>query len=130
MEVLGAVVGITSVTVRTTTSKVWTLINTWREAPDGLHRLLDDLRRSQQFLDETETGLRELYLAWGTSPSDDPPDPTSTITAAILTLLEEAVVVIARIETWIEKIHNGDGIDSLSSEGLSKRRKAAWLRRC
>ncbi|KAK4174219.1 ankyrin repeat-containing domain protein [Triangularia setosa] len=61
MEVLGVVLGISTLVVRTTCT-LYSLVDTWREAPEGLHRLLDDLRRSEQFCDETEAGLREMYL--------------------------------------------------------------------
>lgn len=127
MEVLGAILGVSTIVVRASSS-VYSLVDTWRGAPEGLHRLLDDLRRSQQFFEETEAGLREMYL--GLSEEALKSASFASVAEALVGLFEDATVVIGRIEKVIENIIDGDGLESgeWKPEDLGKRRKLAWLR--
>ncbi|KAK4205269.1 ankyrin repeat-containing domain protein [Triangularia verruculosa] len=126
MDVLGAVLGVSTLIVRTTCA-VYTLVDTWREAPEGLHRLLDELRRSQQFFDETEAGLREMYLVLSEEAREMP--SFRSVTETLVGLFEEAAGIIGRIEETIKRIVDGNGLLECGSIELGKRRRLAWLRR-
>lgn len=125
MEVLGAVVTITSATIRTT-SAVWSLCDTWREAPEELHRLLEDLRRAQQFFREAQEGLKH--------PSYLKTYDKTTASAQIdklHQLLDDGAAVVGDIGQLVSRLRKGDdggGWEKLKLEEVGKRRRAMWLR--
>lgn len=125
MEVLGAVVTITSATIRTT-SAVWSLCETWREAPEELHRLLEDLRRAQQFFSETQEGLKQSSrLGLGSKTA------ASAQIDNLHQLLTDGANVIRDIGNLVNRLRKGDdggGWEKLKLEEVGKRRRAMWLR--
>ncbi|KAK3344494.1 ankyrin repeat-containing domain protein [Lasiosphaeria hispida] len=125
MEVLGTLIAVTNVTI-STTSSLWSLCDAWREAPEELHRLLDDLRRSQEFLSETRIGLQSMYPE--KSGHQLHPNRDFAALRGLERLLEEGSVVVRQIGDVINRFRTGEDWERLKPEELGKRRRALWLR--
>ncbi|KAK4183555.1 ankyrin repeat-containing domain protein [Podospora australis] len=107
-----------------TRNQAWSISDAWREAPADFHRLLDDLRRTQQFFAEIQNGLRDIYL-----PPSSSTCGFSTSPKLPVKLLCEGSAVVERIEQVVDKLRGADDINqSEVAEGLQKRRRITWLR--
>lgn len=116
MEVAAAIISITEVTIRTS-SKLWKLSNQWRDAPEDLHRLRDDISRTQQFFDEVRQNAVYTSASW----REDSPTQSE-----LKKLLADGNVVIERIEMVVDKLTgNKPSLDKLAS--LGKMRRVAWM---
>ncbi|KAK5654577.1 hypothetical protein OQA88_7206 [Cercophora sp. LCS_1] len=119
MEVLGAVLAVSNVAIATTSS-VWSLCEVWRDAPDELFRLLEDLRQAQQFFSETRDGVQSMPLKRSHATK-------FTSLDALRSLLDEGGTVIKDIGKLIQKLHKDDHWDNLKPDEVKKRRRALWL---
>ncbi|KAK3687409.1 ankyrin repeat-containing domain protein [Podospora appendiculata] len=125
MEVLGVIIGVTGITIRTS-SKIWSLCSAWRDAPKDLHRLCNDLTRAQRFFCETQHGISAIF-----------PEATATTAKAhrwaaasredLQVLLAQGEAVLKHIEDLADRLQRGDDWD-MKMFDLSKRRRAIWLR--
>ncbi|KAK0657996.1 hypothetical protein B0T16DRAFT_502951 [Cercophora newfieldiana] len=120
MEMVGAVAGILDVTVRTA-SKVWKLCQAWQDAPEDVHRLRDDLARTEHFFDETKHGMQAAILG-----SDDMLElkGASLRQRNLKILVEQGISVIESIEEVINALYRGEE----SPEAWSKTMRVVWLR--
>src|SRR5512140_480248 len=118
MEVAAAIIGVSEVAIRTT-SKLWKLSNAWREAPEELHRLRDDLSRTQQFFDE----VRHNSISATFSRSWNEESPTQ---AELRRLLLEGSRILEKIEDVVDKLTGGQGrLEKLGT--LGKMRRILWM---
>lgn len=67
MEIAFALVGVTDVAIRAG-SKLWALSTAWRDAPNDLHNLRDDLTSTEQFFSEVQEHLRSVPRSRLNSP--------------------------------------------------------------
>jgi hypothetical protein len=121
MESVAAVIGITEATVRTA-SKLWKLTNAWRDAPEDVHRLRDDITRTQQFFGEIR---HHTLLA---NKSEDAWDQSSPFETELKLLLDGGIAVLGRIETFVDSLLGDqptDGAEALLNIG--KRRRLVWI---
>ncbi|KAK5653204.1 hypothetical protein OQA88_9102 [Cercophora sp. LCS_1] len=117
MEAVAAVIGIADVTIRTS-SKLWALCNAWREAPSDLHRLRDDLTRTELFFAETREGLVSTSPQAGLNEK--------VILLDLKRLLDQGGLVIQEVEDIVDQLW--DGTASSPSDVLNARRKLTWLK--
>ncbi|KAK4449877.1 ankyrin repeat-containing domain protein [Podospora aff. communis PSN243] len=120
MESAAAVIGITEATIRTA-SKLWKLTNAWRDAPEDVHRLRDDLSRTQQFFDEVRhsASLAKLSESW---------DQSSPFETELKLLLEGGIAILKRIETFVDGLlGDSPGLRQDTLLGIGKRRRLAWI---
>ncbi|KAK3395161.1 ankyrin repeat-containing domain protein [Podospora didyma] len=120
MEVVAGIVSITNVTIRIS-SKLWKLSDAWREAPENIYRLRDDITRTKQLLEEIGQNA-----AFETPPESQGESPEPR--ADLKILLNQGTAALRRIEEIIERLIRGDSADSNLSQDLGKRRKIIWLR--
>ena len=127
MEFLGAIIGVADVTARTT-SKVWALCESWKDAPSDFHKLKDDLTRIQLFFRETQEGLssapsrpsrRECDADTGSSIH------ISSDASNLGHLLEAGTGVLNRLEHVVDDLRgsNGTGDDYVLRRG----RRLKWM---
>lgn len=62
MEAVSAILGVSEMALRTG-SKLWEVSCAWRDAPEELHLLRDDMARTQRFFGETQHGLAAIYTS-------------------------------------------------------------------
>ncbi len=120
LEILGAVAGLSSLAARTC-SKVWDLSNSWRDAPEDLHWLRDDLTRTQSFFSEVEAGASTLFL---------PPTKEGHASRdAIRQLVSQGSVILQRIETFVDKVLavSKKPSDDATSMDVGKRARVYWI---
>jgi len=121
MEVFAAIVGVTDVSIRTS-SKLWKLSSAWRDAPENLHRLRDDITRTHQLFAEiqqnapAETSLEVSKESPGTRTD-------------LKQLLGQGAAVLQQIEAIVEKLSKEEK-NAKAGEPLElgKRRKLIWIR--
>lgn len=118
MEFAAAVISITEVTIRTG-SKLWKLSVAWRDAPEDLSRLRDDITRTEQFLDEIRQNA--LYPSPESSWQDDSPSQTE-----LKRLIGEGLRVLEAIEEVVDTLVRGKGGEQ-QSETLGKLRRLVWM---
>jgi len=123
MEFAAAAISITSVAARTS-SKLWRLTGTWRDAPTDLHYLRDELTQTEIFFREIQQNLDTAQL---TGPSQSPRRELDG-------LIKNGINVLKRIEVIADEfLAQDDGAekqtDRQAPEELGKRRKFLWLRR-
>lgn len=119
MEAVGAVFGIVDVALRTS-SKVWKLSGVWRDAPAELHRLRDELDRTERFFSETQHGIESLYAL-----SREHRGESHATWAEVERLLDAGVVVLRRIEDFIDSLERPDS--QSIGQPLSKTRRIKWM---
>ncbi len=123
MEAIGAVVGVADVAMRASL-KLWSLSGAWRDAPEDLHKLRDDLSRTQRFFAETQGGIDSMY-----SLASRPGFQRSESHASwreLERLLDQGAAVLQEVEQFIDSLDRPDGLDGGIKE-LSKRRKIIWM---
>lgn len=120
MEAVGAVFGIADVALRAS-SKLWKLSGTWRDAPADIHRLRDDLVRTERFFGETQQGIETLYTMSGDIHSE-----SHSLWSELERLLDTGSTVIRQIDEFIDNVCQGSGIFG-TSQPLSKRRRIVWM---
>lgn len=140
MELLGGVgaaIGVADVAVRTSL-KLWRVSVAWRDAPNDLHRLLEDMTRAERFFREAEEGLKARSS--GSSTNASPPTrPQHQL--EMDKLLRYGLQVLSQIEHIVDRLRDVDTSAGQSAQvlekaqhgptdeaSLSKRRKAVWLR--
>ncbi|KAK5655396.1 hypothetical protein OQA88_5666 [Cercophora sp. LCS_1] len=114
MEFAAAIISITEVTLRTG-SKLWKLSVAWRDAPEDLSRLRDDITRTEQFLDEIRQNA--LYPPATNSWKDDSPSETE-----LKRLIGEGVRVLETIEEVVDHL-----VGSEKSDTIGKLRRLIWM---
>jgi len=124
MEAIAAVVGITEATIRTT-SKLWKLSNAWRDAPADLHRLRDDLSRTEHFFTEVR------HSALLSKPaSGDSWDRRSPFQTELKLLIDGGIEILGRIETFVDSLVSDDVPGHPTGDlakSLGKRRRLGWI---
>lgn len=116
MEALG-ILGVVTATARVT-STVWSLGESWLDAPRDFHRLKDELRRVQLFFDETNQAMNSLEFAQASeirTPRDD----------GLSCLLLEGATILERLEGVINDLKGESGRGD--QEELRKRRRLKWM---
>lgn len=121
MEVFAAIVGVTDVSIRTS-SKLWKLSSAWRDAPENLHRLRDDITRTHQLFAEIQQNVPAQTRPGGSKESP------STRTD-LKQLLGQGVAVLRQIEAVVEKLSKEENHAKAGEpQELGKRRKLIWIR--
>jgi len=127
MEAVGAAFGIADAALRAS-SKLWTLTGAWRDAPGDLHRLRDDLSRTQRFFAETQEGINSMYEL-----GRDAHKESHSSLREMERLLDEGHDVLQQIETFADSLDRpknpANGLDDELREPreLGKRRKLLWM---
>lgn len=120
MEAVGAIFGIADIALRTS-SKLWTLSGAWRDAPADLHRLSDDLDRTQRFFAETQEGIKTMYTL-GTRVLGE----SHASWRELERLLDEGHAVLRQIEKFVDSLEERPaGVDG--AKELGKRRRIIWM---
>jgi hypothetical protein len=122
MEIAVAVAGITDIAARTG-SKLWSLSNAWRDAPDDLHRLRDDLTQTHHFFGEVKEGTSTSSYRGFSRKDDEGVDAQTDLQR----LLGEGTDILQRIEAIIDKLIQVSGQPADSPKDLGKRGKIYWL---
>ncbi|KAK5658146.1 hypothetical protein OQA88_2119 [Cercophora sp. LCS_1] len=121
MELAAAIVGVADVAARVG-SKLWKLSAAWRDAPDDLCRLRDDLTRTHQFFNEIKEGGLSTFQA-ALRKQKEPPDGLSDLQ----TMLGDGLDILQRIEAIIDKLVQVSGQPADSPRDLGKRGKIYWI---
>ncbi|KAK0724120.1 ankyrin repeat-containing domain protein [Lasiosphaeris hirsuta] len=119
MEAVGAIVGIADVALRTS-SKLWSLSSAWRDAPEDLHRLQDDLARTQRFFSETGEGINALYAMGPGSQKE-----SHASWRELERLLDDGADVLRRIEQFVDSLQRTNLLGE--PKELGKRRRVIWM---
>lgn len=120
MEAVGAIFGIADIALRTS-SKLWTLSGAWRDAPAELHRLSDDLDRTQRFFAETQEGINTMYTLGARVLGE-----SHASWRELERLLDEGHAVLRQIEKFVDSLDEGSaGLDGIKE--LGKRRRIIWM---
>lgn len=121
MEAVGAIVGIADVALRTG-SKLWSLFDTWKDAPAELYRLRDELTRTQRFFAETQQGVEALY-------SIQPKCRSMTESHASIRELElltaKGLEILQDIDAFVDSLAKPSKLNNLPD--LGKRRRITWM---
>ena len=128
MEIAAVAIGVVNVTARAG-SKIWTLCESWKEAPKEVHYLRDSLVRAQEFFSQVKLGIEKGRLdELASNPLQD--DSLRQLEL----LLKQGLATIVGIEAIVQDITDGQhspsrgrGIHSSIQEPLSRRRKMLWL---
>ena len=130
MDIVSAVISITEVTIRTS-SKLWKLSTAWRDAPEDLHRLRDDITRTHQFFDEVRHNARYVTALGSEKRSVARPGFQRKVPMSrsdLPGLLDEGAAVLGRIEDFVDGLENEHGEGRGESHELGKRRRLNWIR--
>lgn len=123
MEIAAAAIGIAGVAAQAS-SKLWTLINTWRDAPTDLRYLRDELTQTEIFFREVQPNLDASQLS----------GPSESSRRELGGLIRHGTDVLRCIEAITDELLSRDDetekeSDRKTLEDLGKRRKFLWLRR-
>src|SRR5512140_1111581 len=121
MEAVGAIIGIADCTLRTT-STLWAVTNAWRDAPADLHRLRDDLARTQRFFAETQEGINSMY-ALGSKIQGE----SHASWRELERVLDEGYAVLRQIEKFVDNLDRAPAGSSDGPRELGKRRRVIWM---
>lgn len=117
---LASVLGIADVAGRTS-SMIWQLCGTWRDAPEDVHELRDSLIRANEFFLGIRRGLEtEHQRATRTSGWDD------ETSRELDELLRRSEAVMKEVQGLLDRLL--DGTNPPDVESLAKRRKLQWLK--
>jgi len=125
MEIAAATLGILNVTARTA-SKIWSLCDSWKEAPTDIHLLRDSLDRAHDFFSQVQTGIKNTRM--DRLSAANPLHEQSL--GQLKQMIDQGSSTIARIEGLVLDILDGrdPGKDLVwHTRPLNKRRKIAWL---
>jgi len=131
MEIVVAVAGLTDIAARTG-SKLWSLSGAWRDAPDDLHRLRDDMVRTQQFFGEIKEGAFALCMeslgsrSISMAEEKEPPDGQTELQS----LLGDGADILQRLEGIVDRLLSigggGNGGRDMPRD-LGKRGRLYWM---
>ncbi|KAK1755851.1 ankyrin repeat-containing domain protein [Echria macrotheca] len=121
---------------------LWAVTNAWRDAPADLHRLRDDLARTQRFFAETQEGINSMYALESRSKIQLGESHASW--RELERLLDEGYAVLRQIEKFVDHLLDdrpppppppptAGGGGGLLNDGtqttreLGKRRRIIWM---
>lgn len=133
MEVALAVVNVTDVAVRCG-AKLWVLSNLWRDAPDDIRSLRDEMKNTELFFDQirrhieiTDTRTPSVEHEFLTESKDQPSELTN--------LIDDGHVVLSRIEAIVDSLVTSTTMEAQGllvkdnkGEKPSKTKRMLWLR--
>ncbi len=124
IEIVASIAGITHLLAEVT-SKAWKISEAWRDAPQDLHWLRDDLTRTQNFFSEIEAGVGTLSNKL--QEGEKGPQPVKARVDELQRLLDQGVTILHRIEAVVDKVYQ---ISKMGSDegyiNLNKRARLYW----
>lgn len=121
MEVVACVVGVADVTARAS-SKIWKLCELWKDAPQDVYLLRDELGRASRFFDALKSGIEQSF------PASLSPD----MLVDFLSLLDQGHKTVSTLQLLFDDLlapSNDSGKAHSTVLELSKTRKLYWLSR-
>ena len=110
-------------------SKIWRLCELWKDAPQDVFHLRDELDRSSRFFEALKIGMQQSL----------PASPSQTVMVDLTSLLNRGHGTVSALQALFDELlivktdaEKGSG-HGLSSENvaveLGKRRRVGWLKR-
>lgn len=142
MEIAAAAASLVNGTIHTS-STIWTLCESWKDAPKEVYHLRDSIDHAQEFFTQVKQGIEKARLHRLAIQFDPLQDDGSH--SQLNLLLKQGDATVTEIETLILRVlhgrnHSGNevksaeelssgGVESPSStpEVLRKRRRAIWM---
>jgi hypothetical protein len=127
MEILGATLAVVDVTSRASAG-IWRLCQAWRDAPEEVFQLRDEIDRADRFFCMLKAGIAE---------SCDSPDPCAFASVEeVVYLLQQGQRTIQDLQEIVDELfREGASQKSISQPPLDAKvklrstRKLLWLRR-
>ncbi|KAK5651530.1 hypothetical protein OQA88_11984 [Cercophora sp. LCS_1] len=116
MEAVAAIVGVADVTARAS-SKIWRLCELWKDAPQDVYFLRDDLDRANRFFASLRNSLETLPPTMGQPLSQD-----------LEGLLGSGHRTISSLQLLLDEFLDDKQAGTRQVVEISKRRKLLWLR--
>ena len=130
MEIVACVIGVADVTARAS-SKIWRLCELWKDAPQDVFHLRDELDRSSRFFEALKTGMQQQSL-----PASSSSSPSQTVMVDLTSLLNRGHGTVSALQALFDELlivktdaEKGSSSEKLVAVELGKRRRVGWLKR-
>jgi len=120
MEIVAIVVGVADVTARAS-SKIWHLCEVWKDAPEEVCQLRDELDRAGRFFASLQNAIQQSF------PASVPPSTS----ADLKSLLNKGRCTIITMQVFLDELcSTKEALGQCTQVGeLGKSRRLLWMRR-